>query len=420
MKKIFIIAAVILLTVFSFGEEKAAGKLLLKEGARLAVIGDSITEQKKYTRYMEMYFAGCYPSINIKQFQYGWSGEKASGFLGRMTNDLELFKPDVATLCYGMNDGGYRAFDESLGKNYEKNLSKIVDKLKKQGVLVIISSPGAVDTKYYKGKAATPEVYNETLKKFAEIAKKVADDNGMPFIDMHNLLMETMEKAKAVMGADYDVCGRDGVHPGENGHVVMAYAFLKAMGFDGDIGTITMDVKGKATATAGHKIISPLGNKVIIESTRYPFCFEGNPKYSSSTSSILPFLPFNKELNRFTLIVNNLESPAAKVTWGKVTITFKKEELEKGVNLAAEFPENPFCEDFKNLEVEVATKQAYETEIIKEYITKIPKMLKFPEPGQTKEEILKEKDKEWAEWEGMLKNLPKIVVPVKHTITVSK
>ncbi|HWI58462.1 MAG TPA: hypothetical protein VNZ22_14655, partial [Bacillota bacterium] len=77
-------------------------RLLLKKGDRLAICGDSITEQKMYSRLMEDYLTMCAPELNVTVRQYGWSGERAPGFLARMTNDCLRFKPTVATTCYGM------------------------------------------------------------------------------------------------------------------------------------------------------------------------------------------------------------------------------------------------------------------------------------------------------------------------------
>jgi len=108
---------------------------------------------------------------------------------------------------------------------------------------------------------------------------------------------------------------------------------------------------------------------VVIESTRYPFCFLGDEKDANGTRSILPFLPFNKDLNRFTLVVKKLSAASADVTWGKTTQTFTKAELETGVNLADTFIDNPFCEPFVQLERVVSDKQARETRIIKGGVT---------------------------------------------------
>jgi hypothetical protein len=77
----------------------APGPLILKQGDRLAIIGDSITEQRMYSRIIETYLTACVPELKITARQYGWSGETAEGFLHRMTNDCLRFKPTVATLC---------------------------------------------------------------------------------------------------------------------------------------------------------------------------------------------------------------------------------------------------------------------------------------------------------------------------------
>lgn len=70
---------------------------LLKPGDRLAICGDSITEQKLYSRIMETYLTVCVPELNLTVRQHGWSGEKADGFLRRMTNDVLRFEPTIAT-----------------------------------------------------------------------------------------------------------------------------------------------------------------------------------------------------------------------------------------------------------------------------------------------------------------------------------
>jgi len=51
--------------------------------------------------------------------------------------------------------------------------------------------------------------------------------------------------------------GGDGFHPGPNGQLLMAEAFLTALGLDGAIGTVTIDWKsGAEPPTAGHTIVS--------------------------------------------------------------------------------------------------------------------------------------------------------------------
>ena len=75
------------------------GGLLLKKGDRLAICGDSITEQRVYSRLIEDYLTVCVPQLKISVRQYGWGGERADGFLGRMTNDCLVSSPRLPRLA---------------------------------------------------------------------------------------------------------------------------------------------------------------------------------------------------------------------------------------------------------------------------------------------------------------------------------
>src|SRR5207244_11805499 len=108
--------------------------LVLQKHDRLAICGDSITEQKMYSRIMEDYLTMCAPELEISVRQYGWSGERAPGFLARMTNDCLRFNPTIATTCYGMNDHEYRAYEERIGDTYRRNSEAIGEAFKAHGV----------------------------------------------------------------------------------------------------------------------------------------------------------------------------------------------------------------------------------------------------------------------------------------------
>lgn len=343
---------------------------VIRKGDRVAIVGDSITEQKLYSRFMEDYLQMCVPQLELTVFQFGWGGERAPGFAGRMENDMVPWGPTLVTTCFGMNDGGYRPYDDNIGKAYENGTRRIQSCVKEMGGRMVVGGPGTVDVDTWRKTSPDDDVYyNENLAKLSEIAAAVAKENGFAYTNLHALMMDVMAKAKAANGSGYPVCGGDGVHPGPNGHLVMAYAFLKGFGLDGDIGRITVDMKGGATATEGHTVLTAKDGAVEIESRRYPFCFYGGEKDPGGTRSILPFLPFNDDLNRFMLVVKNLGTPQADVVWGATTRTFTREQLEAGINLAAEFLENPFCESFRAVDGIVARKQSYETRMIKGMVT---------------------------------------------------
>lgn len=347
-----------------------AGELMLKKGDRVAIVGDSITEQKQYSKFMEIYLLACVPELDLTMYQFGWGGERAPGFANRMENDFVPWAPTVVTTCFGMNDGSYQPYNDAIGNAYEDGTKRIQTRCKQLGTRMVVGGPGPVDTESWrKNEPEADKYYNENLAKLSVIAGRLAAENGFVYARLHPLMMKVMENAKAALGKDYCVCGNDGVHPSANGHLVMAYAFLKAMGLNGDIGTITVDVTGHATATEGHSVLSAADGKVEIESRRYPFCFYGSEIDPNGTRSILPFLPFNCDLNRYMLVVKNLSAPMAEVKWGNSVKMFTKAELEAGINLADAFLDNPFSEPFRNLERVVADKQSRETQYIKGVIT---------------------------------------------------
>ncbi len=399
------------------GETKTAAQL--PPNARLAVVGDSITEQKLYSKYIETYILATAGRQDVKVFQFGWSGERAGGFAARMENDLAAFKPTAITLCYGMNDGSYVAYNAAVGNEYEKNMRAVLAKLPQLGVTCVVAgSPGAVDTRYYV-KSTSAEVYNDNLAHLRDIDQKLAGEFKTGFANVHDEMINAMAKAKAALGVDYDVCGRDGVHPGPNGQLLMASAFLKNLGFDGNVGVIVLDMKGSATASPGHKVLGGGNGSVELESIKWPFCFDGDEKNSWGTRSILAFCDFNEKLNRFTLQVKNLSTAKAKVTWGTQSREFTREQLTAGINLAAEFTQTPFDAAFGRFLNAVGAKQAYETPMIKGMITNFRAFA-----GDVKQDaefaaaLDTLKTKMLARQQQLDAEARKLLVPVKHAIKV--
>ncbi len=371
MKILLSITAFLSVASLTLGQNVAKPESLLVENARVAIIGDSITEQRLYSKYIECYLLACTGRKDIAVFQFGWSGERADGFAARLANDLAVFGPNVATTCYGMNDGSYQPYNDNIGNNYEKNMRNVIAGLKAAGVTKIaVGSPGGVDPDFFTRPTLKGEVYNETLARLRDIAKKLAAENGLAFANVFDTMMEALPKSKTALGAKYSPFGGDGFHPSPSGQLLMAMAFLKSLGVDGNIGQITVDLaSGKATASEGHTVANSAAGKVELESTRWPFCFDASPTEAGSTRSILPFTTFNQDLNRLTLTVKGISSAKAKVTWGDLSKEFTKEQLESGVNLAAEFEKTPFDGAFAGLVAAVGQKQEFETRSIKNLVT---------------------------------------------------
>ena len=344
-------------------------ELLLKKGDLLAIVGDSITEQKMYSRIMETYLTVCVPQLEISCRQFGWSGETAGGLRGRLVNDCLRFEPDVATTSYGMNDHHYESFKKKYGDEYYDNTMAVVKMFKEAGTSVVLGSPGDIAKKphWQKKPEYTVEMMSHSLCEFRNIDVKIAQQENVAFADVFVPMLVAGFDAKKMYGEDYAIGGNDGVHPDWAGHLVMAYAFLKGLGLDGNIGTITMDLaNGSATASEGHKVLGSSKGQAQLESTRYPFCAAGPANSFKTIRSGMTLVPFNEELNRLTLTVKNCQADRYIVSWGDQQHTYSKEQLAKGVNLAADYDINPFSEAFKKVDEAVAQKQNYETHQIKD------------------------------------------------------
>ncbi|TWT61531.1 SGNH/GDSL hydrolase family protein [Rubinisphaera italica] len=358
----------------SFNPKKAPpiGDLLFRVGDRLAICGDSITEQKMYSRLIETYLTVCVPQLNVTVRQYGWSGEKTDGFLRRMAKDCLTFQPTIATLAYGMNDSRYRPFDVTNGQWYSDHYSAIVRNFKQNDVRVVVGSPGCAGkiASWVKSRSGTLEQHNLNLCALRDIAIDVAERENVRFADifwpMYQAQVFAPGQHETTDEKPYLVAGQDGIHPGWAGQVIMAWAFLRSLGLDGEIGTITIDPElSKAFASTGHNVDAFDAGKLTVTSSRYPLCARGDLNDHNSIRSGMTLVPFSEELNRFLLIVKVPDSTRWQITWGTQSKVYTAKDLQKGINLAWEFPENPFCEAFDRVDRAVAEKQAFETVQVK-------------------------------------------------------
>jgi lysophospholipase L1-like esterase len=389
----------------------APGPLLLKTGDRLAIIGDSITEQKMYSRLIETYLTACMPELKITTRQFGWSGETAEGFLRRMTNDCLRFNPTVATLCYGMNDFKYRPFDLENEQWYAANYSAVVRNLQGVGAKVVLGSPGCVGkVPGWTGvKVSTLDELNISLCAFRDCDIGLAKEYQTAFADVFWPMFQAGHLGQTLYDTNFAICGKDGVHPGWAGHLMMAYAFLRAMGLDGNLGTLTVDLGAQtATGTSGHKVESFKNGELTVVSTQYPFCAGGSTNSDSSLRCGATLVPFFQDLSRFQLVVKNAPGMAYEVAWGNTTNTYTANQLAAGVNLAADYVDNPFCESFKRVDAAVAAKQAFETKQIKQVF----------HSKEAKADMAKAVETTEAERAPLVQAIADAMTPVRHTLVI--
>jgi lysophospholipase L1-like esterase len=214
----------------------------LKNGDRFIFIGDSITHQCLYTQYVENFFYTRYPGVRLHFRNAGISGDRAQDALNRFDEDIAAFKPTVATILLGMNDGSYKDFDQATFDTYAKGMTELMNRLDAIGCKVIVMSPTMFDhqawdirvkekPEYAKGRNVTN--YNAVLAYYGKWLQETAGQRGYRFVDLFGPLNDlTVQQRQSNPGFTLI---EDAIHPGQDGQLVMAYSLLKQTGETGGI-----------------------------------------------------------------------------------------------------------------------------------------------------------------------------------------
>ena len=195
---------------------------VLKADDRVVIYGDSITEQRLYSRFVQQYIQCRYPELKVKFYNAGWSGDTAGGAFNRLERDVLWLNPTVVTLFFGMNDGSYCPTAEGITSAFKQNEDKIITALKAKGIRVVVYTPGAVDYDRQQKLAACK--YNDNLEALGKAALELARQYQLPSADVFHPMVafQTAQKAR---NPGFTMIP-DSVHPSPAGHLVMAQEML--------------------------------------------------------------------------------------------------------------------------------------------------------------------------------------------------
>jgi lysophospholipase L1-like esterase len=308
-----------------------AAQFALKDGDRVLFYGDSITEQRLYTTYVEHYSTTHYPDRHITFINTGWGGDKVTsndcqpcagvGGLARIKRDVLDHRPTVVTLLFGMNDGQYKDFDPAVMQVYEDGLRALIAEIKsKTNARLYVMTPTV-----YDGTRHTPwsrtDKYNDVLDRYSEAAKQIAAAEGLPIIDLHGATMDALNKARQ-QSATYTFLP-DGVHPAEDGQLVMAAAILRAWGAP------AKGYEASKNAPAG-------GNTSFSISVTAPLPWP-NPQPSEALAKVCPEITLEGNVN---LHLSGLAKSRYSVTVdGKDAGQFSADELASGIAIGRLSPQ---------------------------------------------------------------------------------
>jgi lysophospholipase L1-like esterase len=349
------------------GGEKASPprKFFFKDGDTIVMIGDSITEQHLYSNYVEMWTVSRFPAWKLTFRNVGIGGDTSRGGNARFKRDVLAHKPTAMTVDFGMNDAGYRAFDEGRFDTYMKGLQGMADQAKAAGIRVAWITPQPVEHKP-DAKSIKLESYNQTLEKFSEGVKGIAEKNGGLFVDQFHPYWAVVEKARRA-GETGRITGGDAVHPGPPGQAVMAASILKGMSFPRLVSRA--EIMLTQTGLPGTK---GTNCKVSELAARQPdggppdvirFMRQDNalPFFPPGAEGILKWAPLLEEMNDYGLKVTGLKPGKYEIRLGGKKVAERTDaQLAKGVNLAkAALKEGPIADQVQRVWKAVTDKNRY-------------------------------------------------------------
>jgi len=313
----------------------AAETFPIRDGDKVVFWGDSITDNAFYTRTIEKYVRGKYPSMKADFVNLGWGGDNTST-VKRMERDLLPVNPTLVFIDLGMNDGGYKPYEDRTGDTYIAGMTELVGLIRtKTSARIILVTP----TPYEPGVRTDDQAkkldafYPQVIRKLSDRLIAFAKQKAIPVVDLNAAYAETIAKIKA-KDPSFRFTG-DSVHPNSVGQALMAFLILKGIGADGRSLDLAIDAKaGKVVRSEGQTITELTNSKDGLVMTRkvsvFPFEASGNPAGTD-------FSPWYDTVNRNMLKVTGLSSPWYILTAdddGKPLKVLSKDELARGVNLS--------------------------------------------------------------------------------------
>ena len=216
---------------------------------RIVFLGDSITQGGAYVEFIEAALIAQHPDAGKEIIPLGLSSETVSGLSEeghaggkfprpdlheRLDRVLEKARPELVLACYGMNDGIYLPLSEERFQAFQNGMKKLHDKVVASGARIIHLTPPVFDPVPIGHRVAPAgqnssdklfEGYNSVLEAYSDWLLSMKKE-GWEVLDIHGPFNAALAEKRKV-DAQFTF-SKDGIHPGPEGHLIMAGAVLKA------------------------------------------------------------------------------------------------------------------------------------------------------------------------------------------------
>ena len=220
----------------------------LPQEQRVVFLGDSITQGGAYVEFIDAALRAQHPETKIEIIPLGLSSETVSGLSEdghaggkfprpdlheRLDRVLEKARPQLVYACYGMNDGIYYPLGDERFQAFKNGMKKLHDKVVATGARIVHLTPPVFDPVPIKTRVLPAglekyekpfEGYNTVLDAYAEWLLSMKTQ-GWEVLDIHGPFNAALaEKRKSDPAFTFS---KDGIHPGPEGHLIMAGAVLR-------------------------------------------------------------------------------------------------------------------------------------------------------------------------------------------------
>ena len=217
------------------------GNVKIQKNSKIVMMGDSITDVGRarpigegngealgrgYVALVDAFLQSRYPAERIRVVNMGNSGDTVRHLKARWKPDVLDLNPDWVSIMIGINDV-WRQFDRPLlsechvlPDEYEKTLATLVAQTQPKVRGLVLMTPYYIEMNRLDPMRARMDEYGA-------IVKKIARKYGTLFAD-------TQAAFEEVLSVCYPATlAWDRVHPNLAGHMVLAGAFMKAIGCEG-------------------------------------------------------------------------------------------------------------------------------------------------------------------------------------------
>ncbi|MBZ4191358.1 SGNH/GDSL hydrolase family protein [Niabella beijingensis] len=334
----------------------AQGIPVFKKGDRVVFVGNSITHGGRYHQYIWLYYMTRFPGMPITILNAGIGGEIAGQMNKRLETDVYAKKPSVIALTFGMNDTGYFEFlqsdsatksKEKLERSYQALLQMDASFRKHPDIKKILIAGSPYDETSKFGKNNLFPGKSNAMLRIAGFQESVAKKSGWGFLDLTRP-MTAINLREQEKDSTYTLIGNDRIHPGVDGHLVMAYLFLKAQGLAGkEVADFTINAAASKVENGVNCQITNIQSKpggftfdYLARALPYPVDTVATGEWGAMQrreSDALKLVPFMKELNQEMLHITGLTGNRYAVEIdGRKIGEWSGAELKAGINLAAQ------------------------------------------------------------------------------------